>query len=87
MQTFCLELLQILWSSSGWSPISLTNLIGGSQVKKAYQKARLCLHPDKLQQRGATTLQKYVAEKAFTILQVTLPSDNIINDHPIQSRT
>ncbi|XP_022927195.1 uncharacterized protein LOC111434115 [Cucurbita moschata] len=59
----------ILWSSSGWSPISLTNLIGGSQMKKAYQKARLCLHPDKLQQRGATMLQKYVAEKAFTILQ------------------
>ncbi|KAG6573379.1 Auxilin-related protein 1, partial [Cucurbita argyrosperma subsp. sororia] len=59
----------ILWSSSGWSPISLTNLIGSSQVKKAYQKARLCLHPDKLQQRGATMLQKYVADKAFAILQ------------------
>ena len=40
-------------------------------MKKAYQKARLCLHPDKLQQRGATGMQKYVAEKAFTILQVT----------------
>lgn len=73
----------ILWSSSGWSPISLTNLIGGSQVKKAYQKARLCLHPDKLQQRGATTLQKYVAEKAFTILQeawsVYISQDTFLN--------
>lgn len=86
-QPFHLGLLQILWSSSGWSPISLTNLIGGTQVKKAYQKARLCLHPDKLQQRGATMLQKYVADKAFTILQVTLRLYTIFNDHLIESRT
>ncbi|XAR72504.1 hypothetical protein NMG60_11019170 [Bertholletia excelsa] len=60
---------QILWPNSGWCSIPLTNLIESSQVKKAYQKARLCLHPDKLQQRGATITQKYVAEKAFSILQ------------------
>ncbi|XP_059665828.1 uncharacterized protein LOC132311756 isoform X2 [Cornus florida] len=59
----------ILWPNSGWHAISLTNLIESSHVKKAYQKARLCLHPDKLQQRGATLPQKYVAEKAFSILQ------------------
>ncbi|CAK9170251.1 unnamed protein product [Ilex paraguariensis] len=59
----------ILWPNSGWYPLSLTNLIESSHVKKAYQKARLCLHPDKLQQRGATLPQKYVAEKAFSILQ------------------
>jgi DnaJ-class molecular chaperone len=46
------------------------NLIEKSQVKRAYQKARLCLHPDKLQQKGATVLHKYVAEQAFSILQV-----------------
>ncbi|XP_020204503.1 uncharacterized protein LOC109789873 isoform X2 [Cajanus cajan] len=59
----------ILWPESGWYAVPLTNLLESSQVKKAYQKARLCLHPDKLQQRGATLLQKYVAEKAFSILQ------------------
>ncbi|XP_004134908.1 uncharacterized protein LOC101213807 [Cucumis sativus] len=59
----------ILWPRSGWHVTPLTSLMEGSQVKKAYQKARLCLHPDKLQQRGATDMQKYVAEKAFTILQ------------------
>ncbi|XP_062094797.1 UBA domain-containing protein 7 isoform X2 [Humulus lupulus] len=59
----------ILWPNSGWSAISLTKLIESSQVKKAYQKARLCLHPDKLQQRGVTLPQKYVADKAFSILQ------------------
>ncbi|KDP38012.1 hypothetical protein JCGZ_04655 [Jatropha curcas] len=59
----------ILWPNSGWYATPLTSLIESSQVKKAYQKARLCLHPDKLQQRGATLPQKYVAEKAFSILQ------------------
>ncbi|KAJ9153143.1 hypothetical protein P3X46_026618 [Hevea brasiliensis] len=59
----------ILWPNSGWSATSLTGLIDCSHVKKAYQKARLCLHPDKLQQRGATLQQKYIAEKAFSILQ------------------
>lgn len=61
---------QILWPNCGWYPIPLTNLYESSHVKKAYQKARLCLHPDKLQQRGATLLQKYVAERIFPILQV-----------------
>ncbi|ONI11070.1 hypothetical protein PRUPE_4G085400 [Prunus persica] len=59
----------ILWADSGWYAIPLTSLIESSQVKKAYQKARLCLHPDKLQQRGATLSQKHLAEKAFSILQ------------------
>lgn len=63
------KLHHILWPNSGWCAIPLTSLTESSQVKKAYQKARLCLHPDKLQQRGATLPQKYVAEKAFSILQ------------------
>ncbi|CAN1249309.1 Auxilin-like protein 1 [Linum perenne] len=57
-------------AESGWNAIPLTSLVEKSQVKKGYQKARLCLHPDKLQQRGATPHHKYVAHKAFAILQV-----------------
>ncbi|KAK4751167.1 hypothetical protein SAY87_004649 [Trapa incisa] len=60
---------QILWPNSGWSMVPITNLIESVNVKKAYQKARLCLHPDKLQQRGASPREKYIAEKAFSILQ------------------
>ncbi|KAG5385084.1 hypothetical protein IGI04_036554 [Brassica rapa subsp. trilocularis] len=60
----------VLWSNSNWQAIPLANLRDGSQVKKAYQKARLCLHPDKLQQRGGTSpLQKCVASRVFSILQ------------------
>ncbi|CAM8994756.1 unnamed protein product [Rhodiola kirilowii] len=69
IQLLLSTLHHILWSSSGWSVVSLADIIDCSQVKKAYQKARLCLHPDKLQQRGATATQKYIAAEAFSILQ------------------
>ncbi|XP_039016213.1 auxilin-related protein 2-like [Hibiscus syriacus] len=59
----------ILWPNSGWRMIDLTSLTESSEVKKAYKKARICLHPDKLQQRGGTLSQKYVADTAFSILQ------------------
>lgn len=48
----------------------LVDLIEANSVKKAYQKALLRLHPDKLQQKGAAFHQKYIAEKVFDILQV-----------------
>ncbi|KAG8385252.1 hypothetical protein BUALT_Bualt03G0022700 [Buddleja alternifolia] len=65
------SLHNILWDNSGWSVIPLWNILKISEVKKAYQRACLCLHPDKLQQRGATCPQKYVAQKAFAVLQAT----------------
>ncbi|ERM99203.1 uncharacterized protein LOC18427233 isoform X1 [Amborella trichopoda] len=59
----------VLWPNSGWQAIPLTEIIETTCVKKAYQRARLCLHPDKLQQKGVTLPQKYVADKVFGILQ------------------
>ncbi|CAK7347689.1 unnamed protein product [Dovyalis caffra] len=60
----------VLWSGSGWKPVPLVDIIEGNAVKRTYQKALLYLHPDKLQQKGATWHQKYIAEKVFDILQV-----------------
>ncbi|XP_057539962.1 auxilin-related protein 2-like isoform X3 [Amaranthus tricolor] len=59
----------VLWSECGWQPVSLTDLITGAAVKKVYRKATLCIHPDKVQQKGATLQQKYVAEKVFDLLK------------------
>ncbi|XP_019174955.1 PREDICTED: J domain-containing protein required for chloroplast accumulation response 1 isoform X2 [Ipomoea nil] len=59
----------VLWPESGWKPVPLVDLIEGNAVKRAYQKALLYLHPDKLQQKGAASHQKYIAEKVFAILQ------------------
>ncbi|KAH9605480.1 hypothetical protein KSS87_003918 [Heliosperma pusillum] len=61
----------VLWPECGWQPVSLTDLIVGAQVKKVYRKATLCIHPDKVQQKGATLQQKYVAEKVFDLLKVS----------------
>ncbi|XP_047313485.1 auxilin-related protein 2-like [Impatiens glandulifera] len=59
----------VLWPECGWQPVSLTDLIIGASVKKVYRKATLCIHPDKVQQKGATLQQKYVAEKVFDLLK------------------
>ncbi|XP_039044148.1 auxilin-like protein 1 isoform X2 [Hibiscus syriacus] len=59
----------ILGPESGWQPIPLTDIIATAAVKKAYRKATLCVHPDKLQQRGATIQQKYICEKVFDLLK------------------
>ncbi|KAL6572755.1 hypothetical protein OROMI_013713 [Orobanche minor] len=59
----------ILGSDSGWQPIPLTEIITTAAVKKAYRKATLYVHPDKLQQRGASIRQKYLCEKVFDLLK------------------
>ncbi|KAG5014355.1 hypothetical protein AAZX31_08G002300 [Glycine max] len=59
----------VLWPECGWQPVSLTDLITAAAVKKAYRKATLCIHPDKVQQKGANLQQKYVAEKVFDLLK------------------
>ncbi|XP_010532937.1 PREDICTED: auxilin-related protein 2-like [Tarenaya hassleriana] len=59
----------VLWPECGWQPVSLTDLITAASVKKVYRKATLCIHPDKVQQKGANLQQKYVAEKVFDLLK------------------
>ncbi|KAL8127171.1 hypothetical protein AgCh_014189 [Apium graveolens] len=62
----------ILGPGSGWQPISLTDIITSNAVKKAYRKATLYVHPDKLQQRGASIREKYICEKVFDLLKVCI---------------
>ncbi|PNY07011.1 auxilin-related protein 2-like [Trifolium pratense] len=61
--------LEVLWPECGWQPVGLTDLITAAAVKKAYRKATLCIHPDKVQQKGANLQQKYIAEKVFDLLK------------------
>lgn len=56
-------------AGSGWNQVPLVDLVEAHSVKRAYQKALLRLHPDKLQ-TGAASHRKYAAEKIFEILQV-----------------
>ncbi|OWM75084.1 J domain-containing protein required for chloroplast accumulation response 1 isoform X2 [Punica granatum] len=59
----------VLWPGSGWKPVPLVDIIEGPAVKRAYQRALLYLHPDKLQQKCAAPHQKYIAQQVFEILQ------------------
>ncbi|KAL5704681.1 hypothetical protein ACHQM5_023071 [Ranunculus cassubicifolius] len=59
----------ILGADSGWQPVPLTDVVTAVAVKKAYRKATLCVHPDKVQQRGANIQQKYICEKVFDLLK------------------
>lgn len=63
------SLQYVLWHECGWQPVSLTDLITSTSVKKVYYKATLCVHPDKVQQKGANLQEKYTAEKVFDILK------------------
>ncbi|XP_075098794.1 uncharacterized protein LOC107808622 [Nicotiana tabacum] len=63
------SLQHVLWPECGWQPVSLTDLITSTSVKKVYHRATLCVHPDKVQQKGATVRQKYIAEKVFDLLK------------------
>ncbi|XP_044511603.1 auxilin-related protein 2 isoform X2 [Mangifera indica] len=72
MRALLSSLQYVLWPECGWEPVSLTDLITSNSVKKVYRKATLCVHPDKVQQKGATIQQKYTAEKVFDILKVAI---------------
>ncbi|KAK0576911.1 hypothetical protein LWI29_025252 [Acer saccharum] len=71
----------VLWTGSGWKPVPLVDIIEANAVKRSYQKALLCLHPDKLQQKGAVSHQKYIAEKVFDILQDSWTHFNSLGSH------
>ncbi|PKI33340.1 hypothetical protein CRG98_046269 [Punica granatum] len=60
---------KVLLPGSGWKPVPLVDIIEVPAVKRAYQRALLYLHPDKLQQKGAAPHQKYIAQQVFEILQ------------------
>ncbi|XWS21088.1 hypothetical protein CRYUN_Cryun30bG0025300 [Craigia yunnanensis] len=47
--------------------LTLVDIIEGPAVKRSYQKALLCLHPDKLQQRGAASDKKNTLQKMSSI--------------------
>ncbi|XP_024538439.1 auxilin-related protein 2 isoform X2 [Selaginella moellendorffii] len=61
------SLHDVLWPGSGWQPVASSELSNEASIRKAYRKATLCVHPDKIQQR--TTQEKLIAEKVFDLLK------------------
>ncbi|KAJ8749054.1 hypothetical protein K2173_013499 [Erythroxylum novogranatense] len=71
MHALLSSLQYVLWSECGWEPVSLTDLVTSTSVKKVCRQATLCVHPDKVQQKGATLEKKNIAEKVFDILKIS----------------
>lgn len=55
----------VLWEGNTWKPITMMDIVGPAQVKKAWMKVLVNIHPDKVQQRGGNLQQRFIADKVF----------------------
>ncbi|XP_020866136.1 J domain-containing protein required for chloroplast accumulation response 1 [Arabidopsis lyrata subsp. lyrata] len=62
------SLHQIIWSNSSWETVHHFDLLNNdNEIDLAKRKALLTLHPDK--QHGASTEQKYLATRLFSVIK------------------
>eukprot|EP00242_Pyramimonas_sp_CCMP2087_P004282 CAMPEP_0198197272 /NCGR_PEP_ID=MMETSP1445-20131203/879_1 /TAXON_ID=36898 /ORGANISM="Pyramimonas sp., Strain CCMP2087" /LENGTH=743 /DNA_ID=CAMNT_0043866509 /DNA_START=315 /DNA_END=2546 /DNA_ORIENTATION=- len=59
----------VLWDGHKWTSVKMTDLITPASVKKAYRKALLVVHPDKVKQSSPTPLKMYIADTMFDCLK------------------
>ncbi|KAK9813921.1 hypothetical protein WJX73_004880 [Symbiochloris irregularis] len=60
----------IMWEGSGWTKPGMADLVDKGKVKRAYMRANLIVHPDKVAQKGGTTEQVVIADMAFDALKM-----------------
>ncbi|GAX80139.1 hypothetical protein CEUSTIGMA_g7577.t1 [Chlamydomonas eustigma] len=63
------SLQTVLWEGSGWVTLGMGDLLDANQVKKAYMKANLLVHPDKVRQKNGTAEQVAIADMVFDVLK------------------
>jgi len=66
IRTLLTTLDTLLWEGSGWKKPPLTELTDADGVRRVVRKARLVVHPDKVQ--NATTEQQVIADRVFDVL-------------------
>ena len=69
MRGLLTTLQTVLWEDSGWKPLTVAEVLEVSQVKKAYMKANLIIHPDKVKQKGGIAEQVVLADMVFNVLK------------------
>lgn len=65
IRTMLAKLGDVLWENHGYKAPDLNELIEANSVKKAYHKALIIIHPDKVRQKGGSTDQCYIADRVF----------------------
>ncbi|KAG2445980.1 hypothetical protein HXX76_000583 [Chlamydomonas incerta] len=68
------SLQTVLWPDSGWTPVSVGDMLEPLQVKKVWMRANLLVHPDKVRQRNGTAEQVAIADMVFDVLKDTYNS-------------
>eukprot|EP00210_Caulerpa_lentillifera_P005379 g5141.t1 len=69
MRGLLTSLESVLWEDSGWKPLTVGDVLEPIQVKKAYMKANLIIHPDKVKQKGGSAEQVVLADMVFNVLK------------------
>lgn len=69
MRGLLTTLESVLWEDSGWKPLTVADVLEPVQVKKAYMKANLIIHPDKVKQKGGSAEQVALADMVFNVLK------------------
>lgn len=65
----------ILWPDSGWTPVSIGDILDDGKVKKVYFKASRIVHPDKT--GGMTAERRFLAKRIFdSLTQAKVEFDN-----------
>eukprot|EP00931_Biecheleriopsis_adriatica_P060157 TRINITY_DN36113_c0_g1_i1.p1 TRINITY_DN36113_c0_g1~~TRINITY_DN36113_c0_g1_i1.p1 ORF type:complete len:356 (+),score=85.76 TRINITY_DN36113_c0_g1_i1:47-1069(+) len=64
----------VMWENSGWQPLSLSELVADSNIKKYYRKAILMAHPDRHQ--SAASEQQVRADRIFNALNESFKAFN-----------
>lgn len=63
LYSFLFSLQTVLWPGNNWKPLGLGDLLDPKQVKLAYRKAMLVVHPDRCSNMDSET--KFIAKRVF----------------------
>lgn len=63
---------KVLWEDSGWTAVSLSELMDAKKVRRVWLKAVAVVHPDKVQ--GCEVERQLLAERVFNVLRDSFDS-------------
>ncbi|CAE7218773.1 GAK [Symbiodinium natans] len=72
IRTLLSTMHSVTWDGASWNPLSLSELVADSSIKKYYRKAILIAHPDRHQ--SATSEQQVRADRIFNALNESFKS-------------
>jgi hypothetical protein len=68
------SLQTVLWEGSGWTPIGVGDLLEAGQIRKAWMKANLLVHPDKVRDTDALEVARIAYPHSDALVYPLTPS-------------